>query len=103
MSYTSKAAKIKPVILPSNTSSNVNVLLSNITFLFLLPSMYNSLTLYRRQHVYKMQFFYILHMLFYYVLGIRRFSYHSTCVKHQCFVYSIYNFLGATMEISGSF
>jgi len=33
VSYTSKTAKIKNVILPSNTSPNVNVLLSNITFL----------------------------------------------------------------------
>jgi len=32
VSYTSKTAKIKKVILPSNTSPNVNVMLSNITF-----------------------------------------------------------------------
>jgi len=32
VSYTLKTAKIKKVILPSNTSPNVNVLLSNITF-----------------------------------------------------------------------
>ena len=30
VSYTSKTAKIKKVILPSNTSPNVNVLLSNV-------------------------------------------------------------------------
>jgi len=32
VSYTSKTAKIKKVILPNSTSPNVNVLLSNITF-----------------------------------------------------------------------
>jgi len=32
VSYISETAKIKKVILPSNTSSNVNVLLSNVTF-----------------------------------------------------------------------
>jgi len=33
VNYTSKTAKIKKVILPSNTSPNIIVLMSNITFL----------------------------------------------------------------------
>jgi len=33
LTATTKTAKIKKVILPSNTSPNVNVLLSNSTFL----------------------------------------------------------------------